>query len=666
MLSSLTTLYQPTGGQMEKRQNYSEKSALVTLLALEQQLIDSTCLFEYIAVAHLKLQSLIPAKNLLVWVSLSDTEKIEYVYEQDEKDIADKPGDTAILPSAIKSPTAWVIRNNKKLIFKRHQTIAEGKWGVGSRSEFWVGLPLRNNLQNSVGALVVQSYEKRFAYTEEQINLLRTFSALIAKAVNKHRDVENIASIVVQRTKQLERELAKKALSEKIQQAVYDIASLNHRKIKLEEVFKTVHKTLNRFIDASNIVISEYRAARNEVYFSYVVDADDLEHYRGKTVTLSSSLTSYIINKRKADLLNQEILKAKRMTGEIVGVVGNAQFNSWIGAPMISGGDVYGVIFIQSYDKHIFYTPADVELLQYVATQVATILDIRSKTERSLLAKAEISKQHQELAAKNSKLQATLEDLKKTQQKLIQKEKMNALNTLVAGVAHEVNTPLGVCITCISDSLNRFEKLENAILKNQLSTKDFLSFIKKRQQLGPLLSSNMTKAIQLVDSFREVSINSSQPQLMHIQLHQLLLSIKQVFDKTAAASKYKLTIECPKHIELLTNVQALENIISYLISNSVTHAFSTKENGEMLLQASLTADTVTLIYSDSGQGMEADHVEKLFYPFFTTQRNQGSKGLGAYHLYNLVTSALQGDIQVHSPAGRGLSFQIDIPTGLSK
>jgi len=651
---------------MERRQNYSEKSALVTLLELEQQMLDSKCLFEYIAVAHLKLQSLIPAKNLLVWVCLSECEKVEYVYEQDEKDIADIPGDIAILPSAIKSPTAWVIRNNKKLIFKRHQAVAEGKWGVGSRSEFWVGLPLRNSLQNSVGALVVQSYEKHFNYTEEQINLLRIFSALIAKAVNKHRDVENVAAIVVQRTKLLEQELAKKALSEKIQQAVYDIASLNHKKIKLEEVFKTVHKTLNRFIDASNIVISEYSAARNEVYFAYVVDTDDLEQYRGKTVALSSSLTSYIINKRKADLLNQEILKAKRMTGEIIGVVGNAQFNCWIGAPMISGGDVYGVIFIQSYEKHICYTPTDVELLQYVATQVATILDIRSKTQRSLVAKTEISKQHQELEVKNIKLQATLEELKKTQQKLIQKEKMNALSTLVGGVAHEVNTPIGVCITCISDSLNRFEKLESAILKNQLSTKDFLSFINKRQQLGPILSTNIATAIQLVDSFREVSINSSQTQLMHIQLHQLLMSIKQVFDKTAAASKYKLTIECPKHIRLLTNVQALENIIGYLISNSVTHAFSAEEKGGLLIQAYLTADTVTLNYSDSGKGMEADNIDKLFYPFFTTQRNQGSKGLGAYHLYNLVTSSLQGDIQVSSPASRGLSFKIDIPTDLNE
>jgi len=478
--------------------------------------------------------------------------------------------------------------------------------------------------------------------------------------------VENIASIIVQRTKQLEQELAKKALSEKIQQAVYDIASLNHRKITVDEVFKTAHKTLNHLMDASNIVISEYSAARNEVYFAYVVDADDLEQYRGKTVTLSSSLTSYIINKRKADLLNPEILKAKRMTGEIVGVVGNAQFNSWIGAPMISGGDVYGVIFIQSYDKHIFYTPADVELLQYVATQVATILDIRSKTKRSLLAKTEISKQHKELEVKNTKLQATLKDLKKTQQKLIQKEKMNALSTLVGGVAHEVNTPLGVCITCISDSLNRFEKLESAILKNQLSTKDFLSFIKKRQQLGPILSANISKAIQLVDSFREVSINSSQTQLMHIQLHQLLMSIKKCFDKTAAASKYKLVIECPKHIRLLANVSALENTINYLISYSVTHAFSAEENGDLLIQAYLTADTVTLHYSDSGKGMEADNIEKLFYPFFTTQRNQGSKGLGAYHLYNLVTSSLQGDIQVNSPAERGLSFQIDIPIGMSQ
>jgi len=77
---------------MERRQNYSEKSALFTLLELEQQLIDSTCLFEYIAVAHLKLQSLIPAKNFLVWLRLSDSEKVEFVYEQDEKDIADIPG----------------------------------------------------------------------------------------------------------------------------------------------------------------------------------------------------------------------------------------------------------------------------------------------------------------------------------------------------------------------------------------------------------------------------------------------------------------------------------------------------------------------------------------------------------------------------------------------
>ena len=113
------------------------------------------------------------------------------------------------------------------------------------------------------------------------------------------------------------------------------------------------------------------------------------------TLPMRESMTSYLINKRKGALFDQDSMKAEMATGQLKAVVGNAMFNSWIGAPMISGSNVYGVIILQSYEEGIVYTEADLEILQFVANHVARALEIHLKTERTLLEQQKITAQHQ-------------------------------------------------------------------------------------------------------------------------------------------------------------------------------------------------------------------------------------------------------------------------------
>lgn len=274
----------------------------------------------------------------------------------------------------------------------------------------------------------------------------------------------------------------------------------------------------------------------------------------------------------------------------------------------------------------------------------------------------EIGRREQALRKSKERADAALAELQQTQTDLIQAEKLASLGQLVAGVAHEINTPLGIALTTstlLGEESKRFAeaaeggKLQRSVLKR---------FMERMSEGTNLLFTNLTRAADLVHSFKQVAADQASGErrqfIMDDWLHDLLTSLSPVLRKT----KHEVTIECPPDLHLDTYPGALGQVLTNLLTNTIAHAYGKDDTGHIAIRVSEPAgDTVRIVFSDDGKGIASAHVGKVFDPFFTTGRSSGSTGLGLHIVYNLVTSRLHGHVSLYSKVGKGTRFTIDIP-----
>jgi signal transduction histidine kinase len=274
----------------------------------------------------------------------------------------------------------------------------------------------------------------------------------------------------------------------------------------------------------------------------------------------------------------------------------------------------------------------------------------------------EIGRREQALRKSKDRADAALAELQKTQTDLIQAEKLASLGQLVAGVAHEINTPLGIALTTathLGDEARRFRdlavtgKLQRSVLDN---------FVERMRDGTHLLVGNLSRAADLVHSFRQVAADQAsgerRPFLMDAWLQDLLTSLRPILRKT----KHEVLIECPPGVLVDTYPGALGQVLTNLLTNALTHAYAPGEAGRLSIRVSEPRqDTIRIVFADDGRGIPPENVAKVFDPFFTTGRSTGNTGLGLHIVYNLVTSRLQGHVNLYSKVGRGTRFTIDIP-----
>jgi|GEM_PF-289738 len=639
-----------------------DKTASVSVLRELSQAYKSEPNLEcYIKKAHQLLAKLMRATNFLLWVYQPSDNSIEFIYQVDEKDPDVHSADKQPLPDPQESTTAWVIIHAQELIYVPADSSLANFWGRGAHPEQWVGMPLKSQAGICIGALVIQSYASEQLYDEQQQKVFRLFSVLVASAVAKYTRVDEIEQIVLNRTQTLQHELQKETQSDRVQQAIFDIASLTRTHIKLNDLYKKVHAIFDTIFDASNILITRYSETENTLTYAYIVDSDDMEQYRGLTLPMRESMTSYLINRRKGALFDQDSMKAQMAIGELKAVIGNAMFNSWIGAPMISGSNVYGVIILQSYEDDIIYTEADLEILQFVANHVARTLAIHLKTERTLIEQQKITAQHQKVEDQHQHLLEALSHLHSTQQQLLENEKVAALGGLVAGVTHEVNTPLGICITAVSHLLNIDKLFQKQLLDKKLTAAQLAKYAGERRQIGELIAVNMRRSDKLMKNFKQMSAVQSSHALQQVEL-------KSYFEKVISSNLSDLKLagqqiifSCDEIINIKTNVDALAQILTQLIANSIKHAPHKSQDVMIYLSLRCHGNSITLDYTDNGSGMQESQLEQLFDPFYTTSRRTGASGLGAHLIYNQATHSLQGKITASSPQNNGLQIKIQFP-----
>ena len=254
-----------------------------------------------------------------------------------------------------------------------------------------------------------------------------------------------------------------------------------------------------------------------------------------------------------------------------------------------------------------------------------------------------------------------IQNLKNTQEKLIESEKMASLGGLVAGVAHEINTPVGISLTGIS----HFEEISKEINKQykneEMSQESFEEYLSTSSELSSLIHKNLLKAAALVRSFKQVAVDQSSEEKRTFNVskyaNEVLLSLHSVTKKT----NIKIVVNSKDNIRINSYPGSFSQIITNLVMNSVIHAFTEGEKGKIIIDLEKKNDNLFITYQDNGKGIKKEHINKIFDPFFTTNRDKGGSGLGLNIIYNIITSRLNGKITCESIEKEGVLFLIILP-----
>jgi C4-dicarboxylate-specific signal transduction histidine kinase len=260
-----------------------------------------------------------------------------------------------------------------------------------------------------------------------------------------------------------------------------------------------------------------------------------------------------------------------------------------------------------------------------------------------------------------NELHNTLENLRNTQSQLIESEKLASLGAMVAGVAHEINTPIGLCITTHSFIQDMFKEMRQRFENDSISKSNFTEFMTNMEESVDILSKNLERAAKLVKSFKHVSEDQAGEAARKFNLEEYLQEILSTLHPKLKMTQHFVNINCASNIDLYGYPGALSQVMTNLIMNSLLHGFENIAKGTITIEVEHHKDHVEIRYADDGQGLTEEAQVKIFEPFFTTKRGHGGTGLGMHLVYNLVSQTLQGSIQLQHPS-KGCAFIITIPT----
>ncbi|MDR0380168.1 MAG: HAMP domain-containing histidine kinase [Candidatus Accumulibacter sp.] len=266
-----------------------------------------------------------------------------------------------------------------------------------------------------------------------------------------------------------------------------------------------------------------------------------------------------------------------------------------------------------------------------------------------------------ELQESNRRLQKALSDLQSATDQMIQSEKLAALGSLVAGIAHEVNTPLGISVTAASHLEELTKALTTGFAEGTMKKSDLTNFIAANRETVQIILGNLTRAANIIQSFKKIAVDQSSETWQTVGLKNYLKDIVVSLTPKLKKTKIEVSIQCPESLRINTMPGALSQILTNLVTNSLAHGFDAEQEGEITIAAKSEKQATVLTYTDNGKGIPRDSIGRIFEPFFTTARGRGGSGLGLHLVYNIVTRNLGGDITVSSVPGEGVTFILTLP-----
>ena len=260
-------------------------------------------------------------------------------------------------------------------------------------------------------------------------------------------------------------------------------------------------------------------------------------------------------------------------------------------------------------------------------------------------------------------LETTVSQLKETQTVLIERERLASLGRMVAGLAHEINTPLGVSLTVTSALDRQREALRGKITAGELKRSDLDQFVRDLDEGGTLLNASLSRTADLVGNFKRVAVDHGSAQRRRFELSLTLKELIETLRPMLVAGHHELALHCPEGIYLESYPTPLGQVLTNLVSNAVAHGFEGKQQGRIEIRVQEHGpDMVEFFFADDGRGIEPTLLRHIFDPFVSARRGRGGAGLGLHIVHNIVTGLLGGTVSAHSTPGQGTVFMIRIRT----
>ena len=420
------------------------------------------------------------------------------------------------------------------------------------------------------------------------------------------------------------------------------------------------------YLDACAILLGELEAKREFLGFN-AEELDNLIRLRSVYVEKIKSvkeLTAKATWRMDAYLMKDEfspqLAKLKNKIGEIVSEhVAHAVSDSdnlQVELDDTTTGIVVAMIFSIMLGGIIVYI-ISIKIIALVAQ-----LNTTNRLARENHVRAE--KRANEMESLSKKLETSITELTETQEQMINSEKMASLGRLVAGIAHEINTPLGICITAASFHSDKIKDIKLKFDHKGISKSELREFFDKSLETCEILLSNLDRGANLVGSFKQVAVDQTSESKREFNLcqyvNEVLLSLRPRLKKT----KHIVEVNCDADINLNSFPGAFSQIFTNFIMNSLLHGFKEIEIGSIYIDAYRDNQKLYIRYRDNGVGINKDNLDKIFEPFYTTMRGQGGSGLGMHLVFNLVTQKLGGKISVVSTLGEGVEFCVELDNAI--
>lgn len=252
-------------------------------------------------------------------------------------------------------------------------------------------------------------------------------------------------------------------------------------------------------------------------------------------------------------------------------------------------------------------------------------------------------------------------DLQAAQESLVQSEKLAGLGGMVAGVAHEINTPVGILMTSASVLNQATLQARRAMADGAVRKSDIAAYLETAEESARLILSNAERAAHLIQSFKQVAVDQTSEQRRSFDLRHYLEELSTSLHPALKKAHVQVDVDCDEGVQMDSYPGLLAQVLTNLTMNTLTHAYEPGQPGHIGLQVRCVAGIVSMVFSDDGRGIAQGNLGHIFEPFFTTRRGSGGTGLGLHIVFNIVTKQLGGTIAVRNEVPHGARFEITLP-----